>query len=299
MIALLYVVGWFGVPLPTISEARRTDNPALAIHAQATTDAVEIRLSGEVRVRLTVEGPAPLEVTRPKPLLSTTGLWRVREDGLPVRQVLLGNRQEWVQEYRLSPLVPNDALPINLAPFVVKAGPPTDVRVEFAKFLPVKVTTTAKPDADTLIPPTGIEETPETPPKPPAPSTWWWLVVAVALAGLVVVVDQLRRRPRKTADSLDAAWVEREAAEAADPDRLAAILREFLEHRFGQRFAARTTGELDAELRRLADCPPDAVASVTAFLTACDAARFSGTGADVAGLREQLRNIVRGLARPS
>jgi len=297
MIALLYVIGWFGVPLPTIYEARRTENPALTIHAQATVDAAEIRLSGEVRVRLSVEGPAPLEVTRPKPLLSSTGLWRVREDGLPVRQVLLGNRQEWVQEYRLSPLVPNDALPINLAPFVVRAGPPTDVRIEFAKFLPVKVTTSAKPDADSLIPPTGMEETQETPPKPPAPSTWWWLLGAVALAGLVVVVDQLRRRPRKTADSHDAAWADRESATAADPDRLAAVLRAFLEHRFGQRFAARTTGELNAELCRLADCP--AAAAVNAFLTACDAARFSGTAADVAELREHMREVVRGLSRPS
>ncbi len=294
MIALLYVIGWFGVPMPTIYEARRTDNPALTIHAQATVDAAQIRLSGEVRVRLTVEGPAPLEVTRPKALLSTTGLWRVREDGLPVRQVLLGNRQEWVQEYRLSPLVPGDAVPINLAPLTAEAGVPGKVVIDFKASLPVKVTTAiTTPSPDDLRPVTGIEETPPPAEKPAPPPPWWWLAFAGALAVLAVVIDRLRRRPAAIPEAHDAAWAEQQSATAADPDRLAAVLREFLEHRYGQQFASRTPGELAEELRQFPECPPEAVTAVNAFLTACDAARFSGTAGDVAGLRDELRIAVR------
>ncbi len=294
MIALLYVIGWFGVPMPTIYEARRTDNPALTIHAQATVDAVQIRLSGDVRVRLTVEGPAPLEVTGPKPLLASTGLWRVREDGLPVRQVLLGNHQEWVQEYRLSPLVPGDAVPINLAPLTVEAGVPGKVVIEFKASLPVKVTTTiTQPSPDDLRPVTGIEETPPPVEKPAPPTPWRWLAGAAALTVLAVVIDRLRRRPAEIPEAHDAAWAEQQSATAADPDRLAAVVREFLEHRYGQRFASRTPGELAEELRQFPDCPPEAVTAVHAFLTACDAARFSGTAADLPGLKDELRIAVR------
>ena len=94
MISLLSLVLIIAASPNMLVETRRTGE--LEIRATTEIDTAEIRLSDEVRLRLVVEGPAPLEVTRPKPLLATTGTWRVREQGLPLRELLPGQRQRWV-----------------------------------------------------------------------------------------------------------------------------------------------------------------------------------------------------------
>ena len=56
-------------------------DPAKRIEARAAIDAGEIRLSGEVKLTLTVEGPGPLSVTPSKPLLTKPNLWRCARMG--------------------------------------------------------------------------------------------------------------------------------------------------------------------------------------------------------------------------
>src|SRR5262245_28276882 len=85
-----------------------TSDPANIVEARAQLDADAIRLSDEVKLTLTVEGPGPLNVTAPKPLFTRPGIWRVREDGLPLREVLSSGRERWSQVYHLSPLIPGE-----------------------------------------------------------------------------------------------------------------------------------------------------------------------------------------------
>ncbi|WP_020470692.1 hypothetical protein [Zavarzinella formosa] len=291
MTTLLCLAAIIGTSPASLLETRRTGN--LEIRATADIDTAEIRLSGEVRLRLIVEGPTPLEVTRPKPLLTTTGTWRVREEGLPLREILPNQRQRWVMEYRLSPLVPGEATPISLSPLIVQSGPPDDIQIAWKESLHIKVTTTIKkPNAEDLRPVTGIEQTPDDPTPPALFDRRWWLFAAGLLALLIVGIDQYRRRSRDVIEILDAAWAERQMAGTADPDRLVIILRQFLEHRLNQPFAARTSAELADELRGIPECP---VVEVEAFLEMCDTARFSGTTGDSMALREQLRAIILAL----
>ena len=125
----------------SLQETRRSDSPALLIRAEAKLDSTEVRLSGELSLTLTVDGPVPLEVTRPKPLLSGAGLWRVREEGIPLRELLPNDRQRWVMTYRLAPLIPGDAVKVSLSPLSMRAGTPDDVPIAWANSFTVKVTT--------------------------------------------------------------------------------------------------------------------------------------------------------------
>src|SRR5262249_4533135 len=102
---VLAVVSVAAAPAPLV-EIRNAADAAKRIEARASLDSNDIRLSGHVRLTLSVEGPGPRHATPSKPLLTKPNLWRVRDDGLPLREVLPGGRERWTQVYRLSPLVP-------------------------------------------------------------------------------------------------------------------------------------------------------------------------------------------------
>src|SRR4029450_13850068 len=143
------------------------------------------RLPGEANLPPPVEGPAPLRVTVPKPLLTRANVWRVREDGLPLREVLPGGRERWTLAYFLAPLIPGEPK-VPLGPLVVQAGGMADLNIPWDddRLPTVRVVTAIdSPSVDALRPSTDVEPLPPQPiidrpnvgwavaliPPPPAP----------------------------------------------------------------------------------------------------------------------------------
>jgi hypothetical protein len=277
-------------PAPLV-EVRNAGDPAKRVKARAELDAGDIRLSGEVKLTLTVEGPGPLGVTPPKPFLTRSNVWRVREDGLPVREVLPNGREKWSQVYRLSPLVPGEPK-VSLGALTIRPGGEQDLTIEWKAEPVVRVATSIEnPTPDALRPATDIEHLPPPPPVERGSRRWLFAIVPVLLA-LAAVALFLGKRKRPAAAPRDAAWALRELA-AADltADRCAAVLRQYLAYRFGVPAVTRTTPELAGALRADGRLPGEVVAEWQAFLDECDAARFSGTAASVAGLADRARAL--------
>jgi hypothetical protein len=290
---LLAVLSLAAAPPPVV-EVRNAGDPAHRIEARAQLDATSIRLSGDVKLTVTVEGPGPLSVTLPKPLLTRANVWRVREDGLPLREVLPGGHERWAQVYHLSPLVPGDPK-VALGPLVVRAGGMPDLTVPWDEDrLPtVRVTTAIEnPSADALRPPTDIEPLPAEP-TVDRPSIGWRFAIVPVLLLLSALGLLFGRRKKRPPAPRDAAWVLRElAASDLTADRCAVVLRQYLAFRYGVPAEFRTTPELAAALRVEERLPPVAVADWQSLLDECDAARFSGTLASVAGLADRARALV-------
>ena len=279
-------------PAPLV-EVRNASDPGKRIDASAAIDVGETRLSGEVKLTLTVGGPGPLGVTPPKPLLTKPNLWRVREEGLPVREKQSDGRERWTQMYRLSPLVPGGPA-IALGPMTIRPGGEQDVVIDWKdQEFTVRVTTKLdSPSPDALRPPTDIEKLSPPPSVERGASPWLFAIVPVLLllAAAALVVG---RRKRVPAPPRDAEWAASELSAAGlSADRCAAVLRQYVAYRFGVLAETRTTPELAAGLRADGRLPADAVAEWQALLDECDAARFSGTDAAVAGLADRARALV-------
>jgi len=279
-------------PAPLV-EVRNAADPARRIDARATIDAGEVRLSGEVKLTVTVEGPGPLGVTLPKPLLTKPNLWRAREDGLPLREKQSGGRERWTQNYRLSPLVPGGP-PIALGPLTIRPGGEQDIVIDWKdQEFTVRVTTKFEtPSAESLRPSTDIEKLPPPPSVERGTSPWLFAIIP-ALLLLAVVALIIGRRKRTPPPPRDARWAASElAVPGLSADRCAAVLRQYVAYRFGVPAGTRTTPELAAGLRADGRLPADAVIEWQALLDECDAARFSGTEAAVAGLADRAQALV-------
>jgi hypothetical protein len=290
-LAVVLLVG--AAPPPAVVRLN-TGDPANLIEARAELDAGATRLSGEVKLSLTVEGPGPLSVTVPKPFLTKSGVWRVREDGLPLREVLLGGRERWAQTYYLSPLVPGEPK-VSLGPLTVRAGGGNDLNItwEEDKLPAVRVTTAIESaSVDALRPPTEIEPLPPEPPVEDHSAGWLFAIVPGLLAASALLLLFARRKKTSPAPR-DAAWALRElAASDLTADRCAVVLRQYAAFRFAVPASFQTTSELAAALGAENRLPADAVADWRALLEECDAARFSGTAASVAGLADRARALV-------
>jgi hypothetical protein len=250
-----------------------------------------------VKLTLSVEGPGPLAVTAPKPLLTQANMWRIREDGLPLREIA-GPREKWTQAYRLSPLVPGKP-EIALGPITIRAGGGQDQTIDWGdKSLTVDVRTAIEsPSADSLRPPTDIEQLPP-PPTVVRQSSPWLFAIVPGLLLLAAIGVYLGRRRRAPTVVHDAEWALRELNATIDPDRCAYILRQFLAHRFAMPAQARTTPELTTELGAENRLPRESVAEWQSLFEECDTARFSGTPASIAGLAERAKALVRSTEAP-
>jgi hypothetical protein len=291
--AAIFLMGASAPPPPAVVRLNTNDPPNL-IEARAQVDAGEIRLSGEVKLSLSVEGPGPLSVTLPKPLITKTGTWRVRDDGLPLREVLPGGRERWAQTFHLSPLIPGQSK-VALGPLIVRAGGGNDLTISWdeEKLPAVKVTTSIEnASPDSLRPPTDIEPLPPEPPPPPRTTNWMFAIVPalLLLSGALLLVGRRRKAPPAPRD---AAWAERELATPdLTADRCAVVVRQYLGYRFGIPAGFQTTPEVAAALSEEDRIPAEAVADWRSLLEECDAARFSGTEASVGGLADRARALV-------
>jgi hypothetical protein len=279
---------------PPVVEIRNANDPKNKIEARAEFDSGSIRLSGEIKLTLTVNGPGPLSVTVPKPLITQSNLWRVRDAGLPLREILSSGRERWTQAYALSPLTVGDPK-LALGPLIVRAGDALDLTISWdeEKLPSIHVVTLIEnPSAEALRPPTDIELLPPNPTVANGSTNWLFAIVPalLCLSGLAIV---LGRRGKRPATPRDAAWAHQELnAATLSADRCALIVRKYLAFRCGVPAEFQTTLELTASLTA-ADCiTNDAVAEWESLLDACDAARFSGTTPSGFGLADHAHRLV-------
>jgi hypothetical protein len=155
---------------------------------------------------------------------------------------------------------------------------------------------------------TPIEEVPPAPPDQPE-LVGWYVGGGTTLLFAAAVLLALRRRWRERRRSLPpgewaAAELDRiEADRAAGgklAERLAAVLREYVERRYGLPAPKLTTTELLAEAERVG-WPSESVAALRGVLERCDRSKFAGeapTDAEGADLLRQAREWV-GTPSPS
>jgi len=263
------------------------------VEARANFDTSEIRLSGEVSLTLSVEGPGPLSVTPAKPVVGK-GNWRVHESGLPIREVLPSGREKWTQAYRLSPLIfGNTAVPIG--PLKITSGSQPEIAIEwdekktaFIQVIEPKVAASV----DSLRPPTDIERVPPPPDTVRTGSPWRFAIVpALLIVALTLLV--LARRRRTPVTRRDANWAMNELdSKALTPERCALVLRQFLAFQFAIPAEMRTTPELANDFRVMGKMDESKIADWQGLLEECDMARFSGTSAFIVGLTERAKALV-------
>jgi hypothetical protein len=284
---------------------------AQTVTASATADRTTIRLSENLRATFTIEGPAPLRVELPKDLLSaeSAASWRIRPAGPAKTEPLPDGRERWSQTYRLDPYLPGDDVRLTFAPAKVTAG--TALRPAEPRWpeIDVKVQTALIGSrADAARPVTPVEELPPLPPDQPE-LVGWYVAGTTTLLFTAAVLLALRRRWREKRRALPPGeWAAAEldrlerdrAAGGRLAERLAAVLREYVERRDGLPAPKLTTTELLAEAERVG-WPAESVAALRGLLERCDRAKFAGEaptdaeGGELLGrAREWVKSQVRG-----
>jgi hypothetical protein len=265
---------------------------AAQVAPSVTLDRQAVRLSEPVRVTLAVEGPAPLRVEPPaddqaQKLLTpeSAAAWRIRPAGGVTVEDLPGGRQRWARVYRLDPYLAGEKVPVAFAPVPVAAGGAAAQPVTWPSQEVAVTTTIAEPKAEHARPVTGIEELPPLPGPDPGAVGWWFAAGLGAVFGAVlgwVVVRRWRAGPPPLPPAV---WATREldrlarevtagrAAGAAD--RVAAVVRGYVERRHGLPASRRTTAELVAACDG-AGWPAEGVAGLRDLLGRCDRTRFAG-----------------------
>ncbi|MFO0805764.1 MAG: DUF4381 family protein [Gemmataceae bacterium] len=265
------------------------------VAATVSVQPEKIDLGETATLTLALEGAVPLRVEMPaeaEKLLSPKSalMWQIKPLG-PARIIALeGGRERWEQSFRMSPFFHGDrvllafnSLPVNGQPLTFEAQ---GIRVR--KTIDVA-------NAEKAVPVTGIETLPAIPPAPPDASGWPFVAgLAVVFAAAIAFV--LLRRKKAAAPAIPPnEWAERElnrlerdhAMERVDDrlatDRLAAILREFVERRFSVAAPRLTTAELHGAALA-AEWPADRANPLRDLLEVCDRAKFAGESPNNAGV---------------
>ncbi len=259
--------------------------------ASAKAESTEVKLSEPVRLTLTIEGPAPMRgaVQLPEPLLTAdaNGSWRIRTDGEVEVTPLPNGREQWKRVYRLDPFVPKELLG---KPLRVTFNPVT-VNGQPVTWPAVDVTVKRKGAADAPLPePHAVTAVEDLPPPSSTHSRVWWPVLAgafvfacaCAVPFVVVLLRKRRAKPvppgewaRATLAKLNASG----ANGAVIAERVAAILRRFVERRFAIPATKFTTTELSAATTEQG-WPVEEAESLRALLDECDLAKFAGDSPD-------------------
>jgi hypothetical protein len=265
--------------------------PAPPPTVTVTPDRKTLSLSESLHAILTIEGPAPLRVEVPAPVLlpASERDWRVRPTGPPRVSPSGDGRETWTQGFRLDPYTPGEQY-VLFAPFTVNGrevpGPGFEVRV---------ISTVSEAKAEAARPVTGVEA----PPSPAADSGVSrapWVVggllgvaVVVVVVAVAVVARWYRRPPGpvpaygRALAALDR--LERDGVSGqALAESVAAVLREFVEGRFGIPAARLTSSELLAAAEQAVGSVEKAD-RLRRILDGLDRVRFGGEVADDRGCR--------------
>lgn len=261
-----------------------------AVRADAVADRAACALSETVRVTLSLEGPAPLRVELPKMLLTADAdsAWRVRPDGEARVTALPNNRERWEQRLRLDPYVEGAPLVASFA--TVKANG------EAITFPAVRVTVEKKVSANTAVLPVTPPEDPPHPPDVERVNPLPWIAAGVVLVCLVLGVV-VWKRSRKVPPVPPLEWALAELARVRPEDgaptveRVAEVLRSFVERHFGTPATKLTTGELSAAAAQQG-WPVEQADALRGLLDECDRAKFAGDLPDDDGRRGLVRRAV-------
>jgi hypothetical protein len=241
-----------------------------------------VALTGKLTLVLRVVDAAPLEVEITEAPISQDG-WLLEAMGKPSTFAENGGATtRWEQVYRATPLKPG-ANPLRFPglKWTAKDGP--EQSATFKPLLFGVTTRITRVDISELRDRISIEEPPE---RPVAPRLWWpWLFAAIpALAVIAFAVIRLKRHrpvaiPPHAAALQAIAELERELASdllslAAWQARLAEVLRQYLEQRFGWPATRRTTAEFLAD--STLPLANEHAALLAEVLRLCDLAKFSG-----------------------
>jgi hypothetical protein len=297
-LALLAVLLLAVPPAPADEVEQRRDGAVLRLQADKVEDGkVESRLSSVMRLTLTVEGQAPLQVgsgdeeelvKEQVQALRQAGPWfRCEAEGKPERSPTADGRERWQMVVLLNPLPPKEGT-LKLQPAAIEftEGPEKVRRRVTWEPIPVRVTTNvASADLKELRDITPPEDIPVKP-------SWlrWlpWVGLAVALAGLVAGGWELRRRLAGTAAPLAPhEWAARELRriEAMELPRqgeveryhtlLSDVVRGYLEQRFRLPASHQTTVEFLETMRRSPQLSAGQQRLLRDFLERCDMAKFA------------------------
>ncbi|CAN5152154.1 hypothetical protein BH11PLA2_BH11PLA2_52850 [soil metagenome] len=259
-------------------------NPTATLHLSTTN----MRLSDTLTATLTIEGPAPLAVTLPKPLLNKVSslAWTVTPSGPTTVLKLLDGHERWTQQYRLDPYAVNDSVPVTFSPIVVASG--TETTTITLPTQNVKVTTEIRDEASaTLRPLMGPEPLPAVKSDDPQQAiVSGLLALAVVLSAVTWV--RFRRKPvvitPPSAIALSRlAALEEDIATHAFAHRLSDLIRSYFEAETGVLWTKLTTAELLGK---------ETAMPWLAILERCDAERFAGNSSDT-GTRLALIREVR------
>ncbi|MDB5309085.1 MAG: hypothetical protein JWO38_3287 [Gemmataceae bacterium] len=287
LLVCVLVAGWF-----LLAGAPARAQPAEVVPS-AGVDRNSIRLSESARLRLALEGPAPLRVdlpAEPEKILSpeAAGAWRIRPAGAAAVTPLAEGRERWERTFRLDPWDPAEKAVITFAPVKVTAGTDLNPREVNWPAIEVRVQTTiGETKAENARPVTGIEDLP--PVTPPNPAVVGWQMAAglgsvFATMVVVVLVRRARAKPPplppgewavRELDRLDRALAAVGVTGGDAADRVAAVVREFVERRHGLPAPKLTTTELLVECEGAA-WPVERTEPLREILVRCDRAKFAG-----------------------
>lgn len=295
---------WVGLLLLLCTTAVGQDDH---ISAGAAPDRPRITLSEAVRITVTIEGPAPLRVEVPEKVLAPESslTWEIHPDGPAKVEPIEKGRERWTQTFRLKPWLPGEKVAIAFAAFKVTAGNALNPQSLTLPATAIAVITgVAEPKPENARPVTGIEELPPLIVEPP--DRVGWLIVGGVTTVFALAVLAALRRKRRTKPLAPHEWaaaefdrLERAGAAGRElADRLAGVLREFVERRFGLPAPRLTTSELLIECER-AGWSVEAATSLREVLDRCDRAKFAGDAPDAAEgaeLRARARLLASGVA---
>jgi hypothetical protein len=273
---------------------------ACLLGVQAAPEGLTVGLSGQIRLVVTLEGPAPLEVDWPQPLAPASQThWQLLPAGPPSRPAA----GSWRQVFLLEPQQPGPCQLI-LTPLRFRTGRGPWQTVTWKPWS-VRVTTQVpRAERALLRDITPPEEVP-----PPAGRLGNWLLAAgAALLVCLLGVWSWRRRRLPVAlpappDQLARTALEHLAAlPTADVPlgphftQLNDLLRRYLEQRFNLPARRQTTAELLHALRQLPDCKEEQHQLLGDLLARCDRARFASAPPQLADWHIALTEARRFLA---
>jgi hypothetical protein len=254
----------------------------------------KIDLGETATLTLAVEGPAPLRIDMPneaEKLLSLKSalMWQIKPLGPPRRTPQDGGRERWEQTFRVSPYFHGDRVLLAINSLTVNGS---QVTFEAQNIRVRKTIEDVK--AENAVPVTGIEQLPPEAVPPADASCWPFIALLGGVFAITVVVVLVRKSraasppiPPNDWAELELDRVERDHSlkridSRVATERLAEIVREFVERRFGLSATRLTTSELQLSCET-AEWPADRTARLRNILEACDRAKFAGVLPDDAG----------------